>query len=244
MQQPVDECADAAREDSEPSEMMVVEDFDQVRVLANDLRVAIIDELIPAPGTVADVARVLQVSPAKLYYHFRELERVGLIRAVPAPASSDPRQHYRATARFYHLSSAILWPDGTPGLEDVGAEFVIGALDHMVGQLRGAFAEQTIARWPDAFIVQRRTARMSLDQARAFRDRLRELVNEFCAADQPNGEVSVAFGFALFPRPGPAAETAAMSARRPRRQRRLARKRPGSSRRRGFEPAGGEITEG
>lgn len=191
-------------ENDEPAEMMVVDDLNQLRILANHLRVAIIEEVTSAPRTVAEVGHALGISPAKLYYHFRELELAGLIRLVPAAEGNPTKQRYRATARFYHLSSKLLHPNGSPGLLDASAEFVVAALDHTTSDLRRAFNVGAIAATPEVLGVQRRTARMSRAEARQFRDRLRELAADFHAADRPDGEIAVELGFALFPRPGTA----------------------------------------
>jgi|GEM_PF-708804 len=186
--------------DDEPAEVMVVEELDQLRILANPLRAAIIQEIIPAARTVAEVGEALGISPTKLYYHFRELEMAGLIRSVPV-REGQAHQRYRAVARFYQLSSRLLHTNGASETQSATAEFAIGAVDYVAAQLRRAFNEGSIARTPDVVTVQRRTARMSVAEAQQFVDRLRELASDFEKADRPDGEITVELGLALFPRP-------------------------------------------
>lgn len=184
----------------EPAEVLVVEELSQLRILANPLRVSIIAEVIPAARTVAEVGEALRISPAKLYYHFRELEMAGLIRSIPVVAG-QAQQRYRAVARFYQLSSRLLHANGAPGVQSASVDFMISAIDQVGAQLRRAFTEGTIAQAPNAVTVQRRTARMSMAEAQRFAERLRELAQDFHEADRPDGEVTVELGVALFPRP-------------------------------------------
>ncbi len=209
-------------DDYEPAEVMVVEQLDQLRILANPLRAAIIQEVIPAARTVAEVGEALGISPTKLYYHFRELEMAGLIRSIPVH-EGQAQQRYRAVARFYQLSSRLLNANSAPETQSATVEFTIGAIDHVAAQLRRAFNEGSIARTPDVVTVQRRTARMSVAEAQQFADRLRKLASSFEKADRPDGEITVELGLALFPRPSQPAvngDQAVHRARRfPRRQR-------------------------
>lgn len=187
------------------ADVFVIEDVHQLKVLASDLRIAILDHLIDAPLTVTDVGRLLGISPAKLYYHFSELELAGLIQVVePEDAANGQHKYYRAVAKYYHLSSSLLRPSGHARERAAGSAFIIDALEHTVRQLKVAFSEGLIDQWPETLIVQRRSARMSAEQAQQFRDRLRELAWEFRALDREDGEVTMEFGFGLFPRPEPA----------------------------------------
>jgi DNA-binding transcriptional ArsR family regulator len=63
-------------------EVYTLETIEQMRAIADELRQRIIRELIPEPRTVTQVAEVLGLAPAKVHYHVRELERVGLVKLV------------------------------------------------------------------------------------------------------------------------------------------------------------------
>ncbi len=56
-----------------------LETVDQLRAIADELRQRIFESLLDQPLTVTQVGQRLGVAPAKLHYHMRELERVGLV---------------------------------------------------------------------------------------------------------------------------------------------------------------------
>ena len=62
----------------EVPEVYNLETIEQMRAIADPLRQRIMQELLQQPRTVTQVAEVLGIAPAKVHYHVRELERVGL----------------------------------------------------------------------------------------------------------------------------------------------------------------------
>lgn len=61
-------------------EQVYVRDVAMFKALADPLRLQILLELAIEPMAVKEVASNLQVPPTRLYYHFKILERAGLIR--------------------------------------------------------------------------------------------------------------------------------------------------------------------
>ncbi len=59
-----------------------LENLEQLRAISDILRVRIIDLLREQSMTVTQLGEALGVVPAKIHYHVRELERVGLLRLV------------------------------------------------------------------------------------------------------------------------------------------------------------------
>lgn len=66
----------------EVPEVYNLETIEQMRAIADPLRQRIMQELLQQPRTVTQVAEVLGIAPAKVHYHVRELERVGLTKLV------------------------------------------------------------------------------------------------------------------------------------------------------------------
>ena len=66
--------------------------------------------------------------------------------------------------------------------------------------LRTSLTSGLVDRAGEAFVVSHRQNRMSLAAATEFRRRLEELDKDFERAVDPEGEVSVEFAVALFPR--------------------------------------------
>lgn len=59
-----------------------IETVEQLRAIADMLRLRIIDLLQEHPMTVTQLGDILGIAPAKVHYHVRELEKVGLLHLV------------------------------------------------------------------------------------------------------------------------------------------------------------------
>ena len=60
--------------------VMMLTDLEQMKVLADPLRIRILESLAIDERTTKQVADLLGEKPTKLYHHVEALERVGLIR--------------------------------------------------------------------------------------------------------------------------------------------------------------------
>ncbi len=67
---------------NELPELYSLETIEQMRAIADQLRQRVMRELLEEPRTVTQVAEALGLAPAKVHYHVRELERVGLVKLV------------------------------------------------------------------------------------------------------------------------------------------------------------------
>ena len=63
-------------------EQYEIETIEQLRAIADLLRLRIVDILKEKPMTVTQLGEALGQAPAKVHYHVRELEKVGLLRLV------------------------------------------------------------------------------------------------------------------------------------------------------------------
>ena len=63
-------------------EQYEIDSVEQLRAIADILRLRIIDLLQDHPMTVTQLGEVLATAPAKVHYHVRELEKVGLLQLV------------------------------------------------------------------------------------------------------------------------------------------------------------------
>jgi len=63
-------------------EQYEIDSVEQLRAIADILRLRIIDLLQSHPMTVTQLGEVLATAPAKVHYHVRELEKVGLLQLV------------------------------------------------------------------------------------------------------------------------------------------------------------------
>ncbi len=77
----------------------------QLRAVADVLRIQIIDSLIDQPMTVTQLGDLLGMAPAKIHYHVRELEKVGLLQLVETREKSGIlEKYYQPIARDFSVS--------------------------------------------------------------------------------------------------------------------------------------------
>src|SRR5260370_30933012 len=79
----------------EIADTFVVEQFDQLRAIADPLRSRILEQLVQRPMTMSQLGEVFGETTAKMHYHVRELEKVGFLRLV------EKRERGGFTARYY-----------------------------------------------------------------------------------------------------------------------------------------------
>src|SRR3569832_2749898 len=60
-------------------DIFTIRSVDGLRQIATPLRMAIITELTPAPLAARALAAKLRITPPALYYHLKQLQRVGLV---------------------------------------------------------------------------------------------------------------------------------------------------------------------
>lgn len=90
-------------------EVYEMESLEQLRAISDELRTRIVDALAHRAMTVTQLGEMLGQSPAKIHYHARELERVGLIRLVATREKSGIlEKYYRAIAKSLTASRALL----------------------------------------------------------------------------------------------------------------------------------------
>jgi DNA-binding transcriptional ArsR family regulator len=79
-----------------------LETLEQLRAVADLLRMRIIDALVERPMTVTQLGELLGLSPARIHYHVRELEKVGLLRLVETREKDGIlEKYYQPIARSF-----------------------------------------------------------------------------------------------------------------------------------------------
>ena len=106
---------------------------EQLQVLANPLRVRILNRLCRRAMSTAELQRELEDAPSNLYHHVTKLVDAGLLRLVRSePRRGAVERYYRAVAPGFTVP---------PELLVVGAE---GAHPEILAAVRGMF-EETLA---------------------------------------------------------------------------------------------------
>lgn len=120
-----------------------IESIEQMRAIADELRVRICELLAQQPMTATQVGDALGVAPAKVHYHVRELERVGLVKLVfTREKSGILEKYYRSVAKSTRVPASLL--QSVPQDEMLTAINAIGqsAVTGFVRATNQAIAEQ------------------------------------------------------------------------------------------------------
>lgn len=176
-----------------PAEEFTVSDLETLKVLADPLRLSII-ECLKKPSTVKKIAEKIDKPPTKLYYHFNLLEKHGLIQMVDTRiVSGIVEKHYQASAKVYRTEPGLL----SPNSEEFDERFEI-MVSGLFGDLRDdlrASVKSGTAVLGDSAPQHRRVlmtqGRLALSPQRAvdFYDRLLALFREFDEdEDDSNGD--------------------------------------------------------
>ena len=83
-------------------------DLEQVRILADPLRMKILEALSEEPRTTKQVAELFGEKATKFYHHVEILERVGLIQLVKTrPKRGTLEKYYQAVARSFRADPRL-----------------------------------------------------------------------------------------------------------------------------------------
>lgn len=165
-------------------EIYSIESLEQVRAVADELRLRILDHLAREPLTVTQLGERLGVSPAKVHYHVGELVRVGLVRLVETRENRGIlEKYYRAAGRDIHIAEGVLKripPDETiAATSEFLQTLARGMLDAMWRGLEAADPEGHIAT---SFLAG--SYWMSDDEMKVTLRRIEELLKPF---EDPRG---------------------------------------------------------
>jgi DNA-binding transcriptional ArsR family regulator len=102
-----------------------IDSIEQLRAIADVLRIRIVDVLHDQPMTVTQLGDVLGEAPAKIHYHVRELEKVGLLRLVETREKGGIlEKYYQPVARDFSVSNSLfLRASPDESLAAIGAWF-------------------------------------------------------------------------------------------------------------------------
>jgi DNA-binding transcriptional ArsR family regulator len=93
---------------------MVLTELEQIKVLADPLRIRILEELCEE-RTTKQVAKLLGEKPTKLYHHVEALERVGLVALTRTrPNRGTTEKYYQAVARTFRAAPSAFSAGTSP----------------------------------------------------------------------------------------------------------------------------------
>jgi DNA-binding transcriptional ArsR family regulator len=194
-----------------PEPEYVVNDLDTLRVLADPLRLQIIELLTPAPRTVKQIAADLKLHATKLYYHIKQLEERGLIRVVDTRiVSGILEKHYQAVALSYRVDKSLFSPKSPAGQESLDV-MLNGLFEDTKDDIRKSIEAESIDLLAQegagkplhrSLLIARNTLHLSPEKSEEFYRRLNALIREYTRhAGQAEDPAEQVYGLliALYP---------------------------------------------
>jgi len=90
------------------AETFLLDRPEQLRAIADPLRMRIIDRLVHKPMTLTQLGGELDQTTAKMHYHVHELERAGLVKLVEKRERGGVlEKYYRAVAKNFLASNLL-----------------------------------------------------------------------------------------------------------------------------------------
>ncbi|MBN1146582.1 MAG: helix-turn-helix transcriptional regulator [Anaerolineales bacterium] len=172
-----------------PTPILLIEDLETLKVLADPFRNQILEALAPSPLTVNQVAERLGLPASKLYYHVNMLEAHGLIQVVDTTMKANLiEKRYWVAAYKCELSEGLcnfLTPEGQESAVTSMVAPIETTREDIIRSLRArAHAlERGAEPHPREVIVFRELRNISDERATALIARLKEITDEFKALE-------------------------------------------------------------
>ncbi len=192
----------------EPQPMKIIRDLDTLRVLTDPLRMRILAALDERPRTVKEVARMLDMPPTRLYYHFNLLEKHDIIRVVETRVVSGIiEKRYWVTARNFNVDRTLFAPTAKTASE--GWDLVLTGLvdrlrEDVLTLIESGVAGRAVQDRDEKGPIMRMSsslARLTPAQAREFYARLQALMDEFRGSKEGEEAEEYVLFLALYPLP-------------------------------------------
>jgi len=101
----------------ELADIFPIENLEQLRALADPLRMRILEQLVQRPMTMSQLGDAFGESTAKMHYHVRELEKFGFIKLVEKRERGGfIEKYYRAVAKDVRVPPELLHASPTSEL--------------------------------------------------------------------------------------------------------------------------------
>ncbi|RMH68938.1 MAG: ArsR family transcriptional regulator [Gemmatimonadetes bacterium] len=181
----------------------VITDVETLKVLADPLRLKILEYLHVAPSTAKQLAQQLDVAVNKLYYHLNLLEKHHLITVVDTRVVSGIiEKKYAVVANVIRVDKSLLNPVTGEGK----AEFEV-IVREMFDHARQSFTTSWLNGWIDFpeegqdstnSILQFREIHLTPAQARDIHQRLRDLIDETARVSRENQQTGNGLVYNLF----------------------------------------------
>jgi DNA-binding transcriptional ArsR family regulator len=193
-------------EAEEPANSYTISSLEQIKVIADPLRVRILETICLEPRTTKQVAEILGEKPTRLYHHVDALAEVGLIRLVDTrPVRGTTEKYYQAVARSFRTDPGLFsrsdaGDDEARALADVATT----VMNNVTEELRDLVLSGYDISSEDDGLLSYVEVRASEDDIRVIQDRLLQILNDLQEMGCDDAETSDAerryrFSLAWFP---------------------------------------------
>ena len=180
-----------------PAPVMIVQDLETLKILADPLRSQILEILAPAKLTINQMAEKLGFTPSKLYYHINLLEKHGLIQEVDRIVKANIIEKvYWITAyecKMDHDLFNFSTPEGQESVMTAMVTPINSTREDMLRSLeaRATALDQGAEEHPRQVVIFREVRKMSDETADRFAERIKEVLEDFekFEGDQESDEV-------------------------------------------------------
>jgi len=188
------------------ADVYTISSLEQIKVVADPLRVRILETLCLEPRTTKQVAEILGEKPTRLYHHVDALAEVGLIRLVDTrPVRGTTEKYYQAVARSFRTDPGLFsrseaGDDDTRALADVAT----AVLSNVTGEVRDLILSGYDLASAEDGLLSYVEVHASEDEIRALHDRLLAILKdlqEMCCddAEASDGERRYRLSIVWFP---------------------------------------------
>ena len=182
-----------------------IESLDQVKAIADPLRMRLLEAFSQKPMTTKQVAQLLREKPTKLYHHVEALEHAGLLELIETrPNRGTTEKYYQPVARQFtvrrHLLSVAL-PEQYPIGEIT--EIFTGALEETAAEIRASADACLLQPEEDTedVVFSRFHIAGTKAQICEVMKKLREFIGESRAIQDERGAVHYGLTVAFYPVP-------------------------------------------
>ena len=181
-------------------DLHTITELRQVKVLADPLRLRILEVLCQEARTTKQVAQILGEKPTKLYHHVEALEKVGLIELRRTRQNRGTlEKYYLAIARGFLADSGLFSATGeTDASTDSWQGVVANLLESSAVELRGLARAGVVCCGPDSNgIVVQLKIQTSDSRIAEIQNQLESLLKEIQELDGTSEEGDVPYRMTL-----------------------------------------------
>lgn len=182
---------------------LVLRTVEQVRALADPLRLRIVEVLVVREHPALEIARLVGVPVTRLYHHIDLLLKAELIEVVrQVPRRGLEERIFRASARRYELAEDLLAQDtdsvaSSASLKELARTVLVGGFDDLVEGLRsGRVDPETAGR---GVLLQNRRLRITQAGFDALVQELPLWLDQFARRHRAPGLGRFRLTLAVFP---------------------------------------------